>query len=106
MIYIDQAYQIVQHTTCRGGLHSIFRAYCRIGNFYYIKNQYHIAKKPIYNACTILMRYLNESKDSDETKEKNKVSMNELEEFKFRLSERYNMLGSCLIKMNEYEVCS
>ncbi|GBC35024.1 uncharacterized protein OCT59_023160 [Rhizophagus irregularis] len=106
MSYIDQAYQIVQHTTCREGLHSIFRAYCRIGNFYYIKNQYHIAKKPIYSACTILIRYLNENKDSDETKGKNKASMNELEEFKSRLSERYNMLGSCLIKMNEYEEAS
>src|SRR6266487_5123593 len=47
MSYIDQAYKIVRHTSCKEGLHSILRAYCRIGNFYYMKHQYHIAKNPI-----------------------------------------------------------
>ena len=106
MSYIDQAYQIVRHTSCREGLHSILRAYCRIGNFYYMKHQYHIAKKPIYNTCTILIQYLNENQDSDETKEKSKFSVKELEELKSHLSERYNILGICLDKSGEYKVCS
>ncbi|CAG8506100.1 10891_t:CDS:10 [Funneliformis mosseae] len=45
MSYIDQAYKIVQHTSCREGLHSILRAYCRIGNFYYKSGEYKKATK-------------------------------------------------------------
>src|SRR6266542_5591638 len=40
MSYIDQAYKIVQHTSCWEGLHSILRAYYRIGNFYYKSGEY------------------------------------------------------------------
>ncbi|CAI2170099.1 16975_t:CDS:10 [Funneliformis geosporum] len=45
MSYIDQAYKIVQHTSSREGLHSILRAYCRIGNFYYKSGEYKKASK-------------------------------------------------------------
>jgi hypothetical protein len=113
--YIDQAYQIVQRTPYREGFHSILRAYIHIGNYYYMKKQYHIAKKPIESACAILwqgIRRLSLKDDStylDEYKEtegKNKASMNEIEEFKSLLSERYNLLGTCLLKSDEYKVCS
>ncbi|RIA83404.1 peptidase family C50-domain-containing protein [Glomus cerebriforme] len=106
MTYIDKAHRIVQHTSCKEGLHSVLRAYCRIGNFYFMKNQYHIAKKPIYNACIILMQYINENQDSDKIKGKNKSFVKELEELKSHLSERYNVLGICLNKSGEYKEAS
>ncbi|GBB95150.1 hypothetical protein RclHR1_02490005 [Rhizophagus clarus] len=106
MSYIDQAYQIVQHTSCREGLYYVFKAYRNIGNFYYQRKEYHIAKKPIEIACTILMRCLNENKDSEETYGKNEASMSELEEFRYHLSDRYNLLGTCLMKSDEHkEAC-